>query len=140
MADTFEVRGLRELNRTLRRADIPKAVGQAHKTYGTVIARRVNAQADPRAVGRGAGSELRASAAKRELKLRVGGKHRANPSLPRPNRSSSRWAYAPWGRTYVGRVGERRPRRPYIKDIARREFDPQEYLDAIETEIGLQIT
>lgn len=109
----IEVEGLREFQRAVRRAadtDLPKRMGQAHKEVGLFIKRLVDRESDPSAVGEGSGSELRPSASKREVLLRVGGAHRAheNPDIVKARQ---------WGKRVV-RPFRRAPKRPYIKQIA----------------------
>lgn len=120
-----EIEGLQELQRAIRKSvdtDLPKRLGQAHKEIGQLVIDRLQPRPDPMAVGAGAGASVRPSASKREVLLRVGGKHRD--------------AHAPlsqWGKRTVGRVGRHAPKRPYIKKSAEGELDDigRLYLEAI---------
>ena len=106
----IEVVGLKEFQRQVRRSTdkgLPKRLGQANKEIGQLVISKLEPRPDPAAVGRGAGAKVRPSASKREVLLRVGGKHRADHS---PQQQ--------WGKRHVGRVGERAPERPYIKRTA----------------------
>jgi len=80
MGYTVEVDGLDELRRAIRKStdtELPKRMGQAHKDVGRYVIARLRPRPDPDVVGRGAGATVRPSAAKREVILRSGGKHRA---------------------------------------------------------------
>lgn len=135
-APRIKVEGLQELNRTLRRAkdrNLVKAVGRANKQVGRLfIDRYLDPKPTPQAVGRGGGSSVRPSAAKRELKLRVGGKHRAD------NQPVGQWGR----RTVRGRDADGRflpaPSRPYIIESAfrRRDEISRLWLEQIATELG----
>lgn len=119
------VDGWREFRRAVRRSTdqrLPKRLGQANKRTGQFIKELVEREARPEAVGRGRGSEVRPSAAQREVIWRVGGAHRANPSIPPPTMSSNRFALAQWGKDVV-RPFRRAPKRPYMKQIADRHRD-----------------
>lgn len=113
----IEVEGYRELQRAFRKAadtEIPKRIGQAHKRIGDLVISRLPA-GSPEAVGRGAGSTVRSSASKREVLLRVGGRHRAHadPSIMRRRQ---------WGKTVV-RPFQSAPQRPHIMGTVRRHRD-----------------
>ena len=117
----IQVDGWEEFQRDLRRAkqtEYPKRIGQANKKTGQFVKDLVQRQASPSAVGVGRGASVRPSASKREVILRVGGAHRANYSLPKPDRSDNRFALASWGARMGRKPYERAPRRPYIKQIA----------------------
>ena len=131
----IEVEGLKEFQRAARRAadqDLGKRLGQANKKIGQLVIDRLVPRPDPAAVGTGRGAAVRASAAKREVLLRVGGKHRERASLPMPTRSSARYALAAWGQRSGGYFG-RRPPRPYIRQTVerhRKEIE-REWLKAV---------
>lgn len=114
MPAPFQVDGLTELNRALtrlKRRDLSKRVGQAHREVGVFIKGLVDAEADPRAVGKGAGAKVRPSASRREVQLRVGGAHRAD-GVP----------FKQWGKRPGREPGERAPSRPFIRRIAERNM------------------
>ena len=120
----IKVDGLREFQFAVRRADadIPKRIGQAHKAIGDLVIQRLQPKPTAQAVGEGTGAAVRSSAAKREVLLRVGGKHRARHS---PQQQ--------WGKRQVGAVGTDRPERPYIMGTVERHRDEigTAYLEAI---------
>lgn len=125
MADPFrlEVDGLREFNRAVRRSvddDLPKRIGRANKAIGELVITRLRPRPEPAAVGAGRGAEVRASASKREVQLRVGGAHRK--VVPQQQ----------WGKNPV-RSFRRAPQRPYIVETADRNYDEisDRYLTAI---------
>lgn len=102
-----EVHGMREFQQALRHAvdnEAPKRIGQANKQIGAqFISNWLHPKPVPAAVGVGAGATVRPSATRREVVLRVGGKHRAG--------------HAPmmqWGKRRGAPVGDRTPPRPYI--------------------------
>lgn len=113
--DYIEVAGIREFQRAARRAvdsDLPKRLGQANKKVGrNFIDRWLHPKPNPDAVGRGAGAKVRPSAAKREVTLRVGGKHRAD-HVP----------YAQWGKR-PSRPFQSAPPRPFIRKSVERHYD-----------------
>lgn len=119
------VEGLKEFQRAARRAadtDLPKRLGQANKQIGELVIRRLSPPPDPAAVGQGAGAAVRPSASKREVLLRVGGKHRAGHS-----------PQMQWGKRPARTPGRRAPERPYIRQTVednRREIE-QAYLAAV---------
>lgn len=124
----IEVDGLRELNRALRRSadtDLPKRLGQANKAIGQLVIDRVQPRPQPEAVGQGAGSSIRPSASKREVLLRVGGKHRESD-----NEQTTK--VRQWGKKVVPIRG-RAPKRPYIKQTLEDHYDEitAAYLEAI---------
>lgn len=128
MAQSIEVEGLRELNRAIRKAadkDLPKRMGQANKSIGELVIRRLHPRPQPEAVGAGAGSSVRPSASKREVLLRVGGKHRSYDS-------EKATKMAQWGKKRVPIRG-RAPKRPYIKRTLDDHYNEitKAYLDAI---------
>jgi hypothetical protein len=106
MVARLQIEGVRELNRLLRQAGGPvlqKELGKVHKQIGQMVIDRVGGAAT--GVGSGAGSTIRASAASREVVLRVGGAHRNS-----------------WGK--VGRWGKKwnrpeRGKRPHLIGAAR---------------------
>ena len=106
---SIEVVGLKEFQRAVRRStdtDLPKRLGQANKEIGRLVIDRLQPRPDPAAIGKGAGSTVRPSASKREVLLRVGGKHRADHS-----------PQAQWGKRPVRPFGKA-PKRPYIRQTA----------------------
>ena len=125
----------KRFQRGIRRAvdtDLPKRLGQANKSIGQLVISRLSPRPDPAAVGAGAGAAVRASASRREVLLRVGGKHRENASLPHPTKSKARYALAAWGRRSGGFFG-RRPKRPHIRETVERNRPEieQAWLDAV---------
>ena len=116
---SIEVVGLKEFQRQVRRSTdkgLPKRLGQANKEIGQLVIDRLQPAPDPAAVGRGAGAAVRPSASKREVLLRVGGKHRAGydsegrPLSPRMQ----------WGKRTGRRPGQPAPKRPYIRETVER--------------------
>lgn len=117
-AGYIEVDGWGEFRRATRRAadtDLPKRLGEANRRTGEFIKDLVERESRPEAVGEGRGSEVRPSAAKREVIWRVGGAHRdhGNPDVVRRRQ---------WGKRVV-RPFQPAPRRPYMKQIAERHRD-----------------
>lgn len=129
-----KVEGLRELNRALRRVgtkDAPKAVGRAHKRVGTkFIERMLRPRPDPTATGEGRGATVRPSASKREVLLRVGGKHRTQ------NAPLSPWGVRAGNRGPDGQFQDAPPR-PDIRASVARNYDQLEdlYWDELWTEL-----
>lgn len=124
MAESIEVEGLKEFQRAVRRStdsELPKRLGQANKRVGELVISRLTPRPDPNVVGAGAGSTVRPSASKRDVLLRVGGKHRAKPPL------------SLWGKRRLSPIGKRLGPRPYIKQTAERHYDEiaEAYLDGI---------
>ena len=124
MAQSIRVEGLQELQRALRAAgdtEVPKRLGQANKQIGELVISKLEPRPDPAAVGVGSGSAVRASAAKREVLLRVGGAHRPKPPL------------SVWGKKTTAPVGQRRPLRPNILGTVERHHTEIEdaYLEAV---------
>jgi len=121
----IEVDGLKEFNRAVRRStdtELPKRIGQANRRIGQLVIDRLQPRPDPAAVGEGGGAAVRASAAKREVLLRVGGAHRKEHE-----------PYMRWGRRPGPVPFGRRPKRPYISETVernRREIETA-YLKAI---------
>ena len=118
------IEGVRELSRLLRKMgdkDLPKQLGQVHKSIGEmVIARAGGARTG---VGSGRGETIRPSASTREVLLRVGGSHRAQSPRRRQWGVTQRWP------------GGQAPQRPHLIEKAR-QIEPQieaEYLDGVET-------
>lgn len=121
----IEIEGLKELQRAIRRSvdtDLPKRIGQAHKEIGELVIRRLSPSPNPAAVGLGAGASVRPSASKRDVLLRVGGRHRAGHT-----------PVMQWGKRRTIDPGRPTPKRPYIKRTAETNFDEiaREYLEAI---------
>ena len=104
----IDIEGYREFQMALKRqmGKLPAALGEAHKEVGKFIIDNLSPRPDALAVGEGAGSAVRPSATKRDLILRVGGKHRAERS-PLP----------PWGKRPV-QPYKGAPDRPYIVGTA----------------------
>ena len=121
----LEVDGLKEFQRAARRStdtELPKRLGRAHKHIGQLVIDRLQPSSQPSAVGQGAGAAIRASASKRDVLLRVGGKHRA--------------AHSPvmqWGKRLGRPIGSPAPPRPHIRGTIDRYADEigDEYLEAI---------
>ena len=116
---------LRQFNRAIRNAadtGLPKRMGQANKKVGAkFISEWLDPKPAPAAVGEGGGATVRPSASKREVLLRVGGKHRA--------------AHSPqmqWGKRVV-RPFSRAPKRPYIRgSVDRHEREIRDFwLEAV---------
>ena len=103
--------------------ELPKRLGQANKSIGQLVISRLSPRPDPAAVGAGAGAAVRPSASRREVLLRVGGKHR-----------SGRTPVMQWGRRPgVANPFRRRPKRPYIRETVERNRPEieQAWLDAV---------
>lgn len=112
-----EVEGLKEFQRLVRQAkdkDLDKRLGQANKRIGQLVIDRLSPSPDPLAVGAGRGANVRPSASKREVLLRVGGGHRA---------AGVHTNKQPWGAKRVARPGTSTPRRPFIQRTAEVNFD-----------------
>lgn len=122
MAKAFEVEGLRELNKAVRRASdqgLRKRLGSANKQVGQFIITKLHPRPVPEAVGQGAGATVRPSATMREVLLKAGGKHRTHAPMQQ------------WGKRQVGSASP--PQRPFILGTAqrhRREIE-NEYMKAI---------
>lgn len=119
------IEGLREFQRAARRAadsDLPRRLGRAHKHIGRLVIARLRPRPTPEAVGKGAGAAVRPSASKREVLLRVGGKHRADHT-----------PYMQWGKRPGRKVERDAPPRPYIRETVERNRDEIEtaYLKAV---------
>lgn len=69
----IEVEGLRELQSGIKRQQgkLPQSIGEAHKEIGRFIIGKLPS-GNPNAVGAGASANVRPSATKREVLLRVG--------------------------------------------------------------------
>lgn len=96
----IELEGIRDFNKAIRKSvdrDLPKRIGQANKSIGRLIITKLP-QAGPHAVGAGAGATVRPSATKREVLLRVGGKHRAT----RASDDGTKLRVQQWGKREVG--------------------------------------
>jgi hypothetical protein len=124
----IRVDGMRELQRGIRRAadrEMPKRLGEAHKEVGRFVIDRLQPRPDPAAVGAGAGAKVRPSATKREVLLRVGGKHRTNPPMQQ------------WGKRPVGGFRAAPPRPHIIGTVERHQQAIEEkYLDAVMRAVG----
>ena len=123
------VENLREFQRAARRSsdeELPKRLGQAHKDIGRLVISKLQPRPTPEAVGSGAGAAVRPSASKREVLLRVGGKHRNTDSKAKTRRLQ-------WGKTQRGDFSNP-PARPHIRGTveANRAEIEQAYLDAVE--------
>lgn len=116
---------LKQFHRAVRKSadqGLPKRLGQANKSIGRrFIDEWLYPKPDPRAVGEGAGAAVRPSASKRDVVLRVGGKHRAAHSPQQP-----------WGKRVIGMVAGAPPR-PYIREsIDRHEEEIRDlWLEAV---------
>jgi hypothetical protein len=121
----IEVEGLKEFQRAVRFAadtGLTKELGQANKKIGQLVVDRLSPRPDPAAVGTGAGATVRPSATRREVLLRVGGKHR-----------EGRTPIMQWGRRPGPSPFGRRPKRPYIRwtvERHRQEIE-REWLKAV---------
>ena len=131
MPAVVEIDGLFELRRQLNRGQkgASKAVGRAHKRFTDRMAARINARSDPRAVGKGRGSNVRGSAAQREAKIRVGGAHRADNT-----------PIQQWGRVPGRNPRQSAPPRPYIRDELYKARDElyDEYLDELGDTLDME--
>lgn len=130
MGYTVEVDGLDELRRAIRKStdqDLPKRMGQAHREVGQYVIARLRPRPDPDAIGRGAGAKVRPSAAKREVVLRSGGKHRAGNTPQQP-----------WGKRQPSPERRRSNARPFIVKTAEDHRDDigRFYLQAIKQAVG----
>lgn len=118
----IEVEGLKDLNRAVRQSTdvgLPKRIGEANKAIGKLVISKLNPRPVPAAVGEGAGASVRPSATKREVLLRVGGRHRVAVPMQQ------------WGKRQV--VEPNPPKRPFILGTAekhRREIETA-YIKAI---------
>jgi hypothetical protein len=103
----IKVEGYKEFAAAVRRAqgELPKKMGQLHKDIGAMVISRLT----PKAVGTGAGAQVRPSASKREILIRVGGAWRGNRARQ-------------WGKRQVWPNSEP-PKRPDILGTARRNQD-----------------
>lgn len=123
----IEIEGLKEFQRAARQAvdsELPKRLGQAHKHIGELVISRLQPRPDPAAVGEGRGADVKASASKRDVILRVGGAHRA---------AGVNTNKQPWGIKRVSRPGTPKPARPYIRRTIDTNYDEiaNAYLEAI---------
>ena len=120
---SIQVESYKQVQQDLKKAknkDVPKAVGKAHKEVGQFIIDKIGTM-DPYAVGAGKGANIRASAAKREVGLKVGGKHREAIAAAEgvPTR------YVQWGKEQKRKSGVPQKQtfakdaRPYIIGTAR---------------------
>lgn len=113
----IEVEGLKEFNRAVRAAkdkELNKRIGQANKRIGQMVVDRLRPAPNPVAIGTGRGANVRPSASKREVILRVGGTHRASGAYTHMQ---------PWGAKRVVRPGTQTPERPFIQGTADANFD-----------------
>ena len=69
----IEVEGLKELQTAIKRQQgkLPASIGEAHKEIGRFVIGKLPA-GNPHAVGAGSGADVRPSATKRDVVLRVG--------------------------------------------------------------------
>jgi hypothetical protein len=124
----IRVEGIKEFQQAVRKSvdkDLGKRLGQANKRIGELVIAKLKPAPTPAAVGAGAGATVRPSASRRDVLLRVGGKHRASASLAGTRRRQ-------WGKRRVaGSPG--RNSRPYILESAldNREEIEQEWLKAV---------
>jgi hypothetical protein len=121
----IRVEGLKEFQQAVRRATggaLDKQLGQANKSIGQLVISRLAPSPNVAAVGEGAGAAVRASAAKREVLLRVGGAHRAGRS-----------PQMQWGKKPGPMAFRQRPPRPYIRETVEQNRDAieQAWLKAI---------
>lgn len=121
----LHVEGVRELNKLLRAVggrELQKELGQVHKSIGQMVIDQLGGAKT--GVGEGAGSTVRASAATREVQLRVGGSHRAADGPIRPEQ---------WGKREVW-PGGLPPARPHLIGAAAAIEDRIEdaYLDGVD--------
>ena len=103
---------LKRFQRAVRQStdrELPKRLGQANKSIGQLVVDRLVPRPDPAAVGTGAGASVRPSASRREVLLRVGGKHREGRS-----------PQMQWGKKPGGSPFSRRPQRPFIRETVER--------------------
>lgn len=103
---------LKRFQRAVRQAEskeLDNRLKQANKSVGQLVIDRLQPRPDPAAIGTGAGASVRASAAKRDVVLRVGGKHREGHT-----------PYKRWGKKSVPNPFRRRPKRPYIRETVER--------------------
>jgi hypothetical protein len=119
------VEGLKEFQAAARRATdtgLPKRLGEANRSIGQLVISKLSPSPDASAVGEGAGAAVRASAAKREVLLRVGGAHRAGKS-----------PQMQWGKLPGPLAFRSRPARPYIRETVESNRDEieQAYLKAV---------
>lgn len=109
MPHRIEVEGLKDLNRLARRAAdsrLPARIGEVNKDIGRLVISHLQPRPVPAAVGEGSGADVRPSATKREVLLRVGGKFRTHAPMQQ------------WGRRQVRSAAP--PKRPFILGTAER--------------------
>ncbi|MGH3942623.1 MAG: hypothetical protein ACRDTG_29170 [Pseudonocardiaceae bacterium] len=119
----IQVEGLRELRQAIRRhgdKDLSTQLGRVHKEIGRLVISRLQPRPVPSAVGRGGGAAVRASAASREVLLRVGGDHRQTRAQQ-------------WGKHQVPPFQDA-PARPFVVGtaLAQQEQIERMLLDGIE--------
>lgn len=107
--DTADLKRFQRAVRQSTDTELPKRLGQANKSVGQLVIDRLQPRPDPAAVGQGAGASVRASASKREVLLRVGGKHRAGRS-----------PQMQWGKRPGPNPFGLRPDRPFIRETVER--------------------
>ena len=120
----IEVDGLKEFQRAARRSvdqNLGKRLGQANKSIGQLVISRLSPSPNAASVGQGAGAAVRASAAKREVLLRVGGAHRKGNA-----------PVMQWGRRPLHPFANR-GNRPHIRETVERNRSEIEtaYLKAV---------
>lgn len=109
MPGAIEIDGYDRLRKQIRRAqdsEMPKRMGRAHKDVGRFVIGKLQPRPSPEATGEGAGADVRPSAAKREVLLRVGGAHRTGKA-----------PQMQWGKRAVRPFQRKRPR-PDIRGTA----------------------
>lgn len=119
-------RSWKDLQRAMRHAadtELPKRMGRANRSIGEIVKQLVDRKSDTAAVGMGRGATVRPSSSKREVKVRVGGAHRAG-NVPREQ----------WGQRMGRNPRQNAPPRPYIREIVEENRDDieREWLDAVE--------
>ncbi len=127
----IQVDGLRELQADIRRQQgkLPQSLGVAHKNVGAFVVARLTPPPNPHTVGEGLGAQVRPSATKREVLLRVG--YSARPT----KRGSEGGVLAQWGRTPVQPFGVGRPY--IVKTVAdNQEAIEQMFLDEYVKALG----
>jgi hypothetical protein len=111
----IQIEGLKEFNRLVRHAvdtELPKRIGQANKEIGQeFISNWLYPKPVPEAIGTGRTAAIRPSATRSQVRLIVGGAHRANHTPVKQ-----------WGKQVVNPFRPAPPR-PYIIESARKHED-----------------